>query len=227
MKYATVEYVIASLPHPILSAVPGGPDYHTHHDIRKFLPANARSIDTHLGVGAFGYLGVIISNIAYEGISPLAAWVNPPLPGRAPEEIEGGGTAAQIGANKHSWEEATSAFKTYNTVQSALKKHIITLFEPMYLEILNDDLVGFSNTTVRYMLDHLFLSYSSITDVDIKQNFENMRTAWDPQQPVETLFKQIQDCVEFAESGGVTIGATQKLSSAYSKNFKSGKFNSD
>jgi hypothetical protein len=53
-----------------------------------------------------------------------------------------------------------------------------------------------------------------------------MRKAWDPQQPVETLLKQIQDCVDFAEAGGVAIGAAQKLSSAYSKIFKSGKFNS-
>jgi hypothetical protein len=53
-----------------------------------------------------------------------------------------------------------------------------------------------------------------------------MRKAWDPQQPVETLLKHIQDCVEFAEAGGVAIGAAQKLSSAYSKIFKSGKFNS-
>jgi hypothetical protein len=47
-----------------------------------------------------------------------------------------------------------------------------------------------------------------------------------PQQPVETIFKHIQDCVDFAETGGVTIGTAQKLSSAYSKIFKSGKFNS-
>jgi hypothetical protein len=53
-----------------------------------------------------------------------------------------------------------------------------------------------------------------------------MRKAWDPQQTVETLFKQIQDCVDFTEAGGVAIGAAQKLSSAYSKFFKSGKFNS-
>jgi hypothetical protein len=96
----------------------------------------------------------------------------------------------------------------------------------MYIEIINDDLFGFANTTSRDMLDHLFLSYGSITAVDIEQNFDNMRKAWDPQQPVETLFKQIQDCVDFAEAGGVSIGAAQKLSSAYSNIFKSGKFNS-
>jgi hypothetical protein len=85
--------------------------------------------------------------------------------------IEGGGTASQISAAKHRWEEAITAFKTYNTVQSALKKQIITIVEPMYIEILNDDLVGFANTTSRDMLDHLFLSYGSITAVDIEQNF--------------------------------------------------------
>jgi hypothetical protein len=38
------------------------------------LHANARSIDTHLGGGgAFGNLGVIISDAAYEIISPLTA----------------------------------------------------------------------------------------------------------------------------------------------------------
>jgi hypothetical protein len=172
------------------------------------------------------HLGVIISDIAYEGISPLTASVNPPFPGRFPVVIEGGGKAAQISANKHRWEEATIDFKTCNTVQSALKKQIITVVEPIYIEILNDDLVGFANTTSRDMLDQLFLSYDIITAVDIEQNFENMRNAWDPHQPVETLFKQIQDCVDFAEAGGVTIGAAQKLSSAYSKIFKSGKFNS-
>jgi hypothetical protein len=71
------------------------------------------------------------------------------------------------------------------------------------------------------MIDHLFLSYGRITAVDIEQNFENIRKAWYPQQPVETLFKQIQDCVDFAEAGEVAIGEAQKMSSAYSKIFKS------
>jgi hypothetical protein len=96
----------------------------------------------------------------------------------------------------------------------------------MYIEILNGDIIGFANTTSRDMIDHLFLSYGSITDVYIDQNFENMRKAWDPQQPVETIFKQNQDCVDLAEAGVFTIGAAQKLSSVYSKIFKSGKFNS-
>jgi hypothetical protein len=217
MKYVTVEDVISCFPHPVLPSVTGEPDYHTLHAIRKILRANARSIDTHLGGGAFGNLGIIISDAAYEMISPLNAWENPEFTGRAPTAIEGGGTTAQISTAKHRWEEGIIDFKTYNKVQSALKKQIITVIEPMNIEILNDDLVVFANTTSRDMLDHLLISYGSITAVDIEQNFKNMRKAWDPHQPVEMLFKQIQDCVDFSEAGGVAIGAAQKLSSAYSK----------
>jgi hypothetical protein len=133
MKYATVEDVIASFPHPVLPPVPGEPDQHTLHAIHKMLWANARSIETHLGGGAFGHLGFIISDFAYEGISQLTAWVNLPFPGRTPVVIEGGGTAEKISANKHRWEEVSISFKTYSTVQSALKKHIITVVEPMYI----------------------------------------------------------------------------------------------
>jgi hypothetical protein len=76
------------------------------------LRANALSIYTHLGREAFENIGVIISDTAYGMISPMTAWENPEFPGRAP---------ARISAEKHRWEEATNDFKTYNTVQSALK----------------------------------------------------------------------------------------------------------
>jgi hypothetical protein len=50
------------------------------------------------------------------------------------------------------------------------------------------------------MLDHLFVSYGNITAVNLENNFEQMRHAWDPRQPVESLFKQIQDCADYYEA---------------------------
>jgi hypothetical protein len=61
MKNPSVEDIIASFPHPILPTVQGEPDYHTIHAIRKLLQSNARSIDSHLGGGALGHLGLILS----------------------------------------------------------------------------------------------------------------------------------------------------------------------
>jgi hypothetical protein len=79
----------------------------------------------------------------------------------------------------------------------------------MYLDIFNDNMVGYANISSRRMLDHLFETYGNITAVDLGINFEHMRRACDPQQPVETLFKQIQDCADYSEAGGVLIGHPQ------------------
>jgi hypothetical protein len=51
-----------------------------------------------------------------------------------------------------------------------------------------------------------------------------MRRAWDPQQPVETLFKQIQDCADYSEEGGFPIGPSQQINIGYSKIFATGHF---
>jgi hypothetical protein len=89
MKYSTVEDVMASFPHPILPEVQGETDYQTIHATRKFFQANSRAIDTHLGGGTLGHLGLIISDAAYTMISPTTneesiIWVTPNASGRAP-----------------------------------------------------------------------------------------------------------------------------------------------
>jgi hypothetical protein len=112
----------------------------------------------------------------------------------------------------------------FNTVQQALTKQIITVFERMYLEILNDAMVGFANIISRDMLDHLSLTYGIINDVDLEHNFKQMRRAWDPHHPVETLFKQIQHCADFSEEGGVTTGHPQQINVGYVKIFATCNF---
>jgi hypothetical protein len=94
----------------------------------------------------------------------------------------------------------------------------------MYLDVLNDNMVGFANISARDMLDHLFSTYVNITAVDLEINFEHMRRAWDPQQPVEALFKQIQDCADYSEAFGVLIGHPQQINVGYAKIFATGHF---
>jgi hypothetical protein len=134
------------------------------------------------------------------------------------------GTAAQLSAARHIWEEAVLTFFTFNTVQRALKKQIITVFEPMYLYIINYDMVYFANISAHEILDHLFMTYGNITAVDLEHNFEHICRAWDPQQPVESLFKQIQDCAYFSAAGGIITGNTQQINVGYAKIFATGHF---
>jgi hypothetical protein len=105
MKYATVENVMASFPHPVLPTVQGDPDYQTIHATQKFLQANYRAIETHLGL--------IISDAYYAMIAPTTdagptLWTTPPVLGRAPANTDG--TAAQISEARHSWEEDVQTY---------------------------------------------------------------------------------------------------------------------
>jgi hypothetical protein len=94
----------------------------------------------------------------------------------------------------------------------------------MYLDILNENMVGYANISARDMLDHLFETYGNITAVDLEINFEHMRRAWDPQRPVESLFKRIQDCADYSEAGGVLIGHPQQINVWNAKIFATGHF---
>jgi hypothetical protein len=92
------------------------------------------------------------------------------------------------------------------------------------LDVFNDNMVGFANVSARDMLDHLFTTCGNITAVDLDNNFEHMRRAWDPQQPVESLFKQIQGCADYSEAGGVLIGHPQQINVGYANIFATGHF---
>jgi hypothetical protein len=218
---------MASFPHPVLPTVQGEPDYQTIHTTQKLLQANSRAIGTHVGGGTLGQLGLIISDASYAMIAPTTdagptLWTSPTTPGRAPSNTDG--TYAQISAARHIWEEDVQTYRTCTSVQQALKKQIISVFEPIYLEIFSNNVVGYANISARDMLDHFFDTYGNITLVDLEINFEHMRRAWDPQHPVESLFKQIQDCAEYSEAGGILIGNPQQINVGYAKIFATGHF---
>jgi hypothetical protein len=130
---------MASLPHPLLPTVQGEPDYQTINATKIFLQANSRAIDIHLGGGTLGHLGLIILDASYAMIAPTTNnkptfWITPQAPGQAPATEDG--TAAQISTARHIWEEDVQTYRTCTSVQQALKKQIISVFEPMYLDIL-------------------------------------------------------------------------------------------
>jgi hypothetical protein len=125
-----------------------------------------------------GHLGLIISDSSYAMIAPTTdygptRWITPQAPGRAPANTDG--TAAQISAARHIWEEDVETYRTCTSVQQALKKQIISVFEPMYLDIFNDNMVGYAKISERDMLDHLFETYGNITAIDLARSTLNTR----------------------------------------------------
>jgi hypothetical protein len=99
MKYANIEDMSACFPYPVRPIVQGKRDDQIIHANREFIKANSRAIDTHLGGGTRGNMGLIISDEYYDMISPPTdavplLWTSPQAPGWAPTNT--GGISARI-----------------------------------------------------------------------------------------------------------------------------------
>jgi hypothetical protein len=91
-------------------------------------------------------------------------------------------------------------------INQSIKKMIIDVFEDQYLNVLSDEIIGYANCTSLQLLPHLLTHYVMIAPTDLTQNYERLNTPYDPNQPNENLFQQIQDTRAFAVAGGQPYG---------------------
>jgi hypothetical protein len=63
-----------------------------------------------------------------------------------------------------------------------------------------------------------------IAPTELTQKYERLNTLYDPNQPIETLFQQIQDARAFAVAGGQPYGAAMIVNVAYTLVFNTGLF---
>jgi hypothetical protein len=124
-------------------------------------------------------------------------------------------TAAVIAETTRLHLEATQVYRTYHNVDQAIKKLIIESFEDAYLNSLSDEIGGYANCTSLQLLTHLLTYYAMIAPTELTQNYERLNTPYDPNQPIETLFQQIQDARAFAVAGGQPCGAAMIVNVAY------------
>jgi hypothetical protein len=106
-------------------------------------------------------------------------------------------------------------YHTYHNVDQAIKKLIIKSFNDAYLNALLDEIVGYENCTSLQFLTHLLTYYAMIAPTELTQNYKRLHTPYDPNQPIETLFQQIQDARAFAVAGGQPYGAAMIVNVAY------------
>jgi hypothetical protein len=63
-----------------------------------------------------------------------------------------------------------------------------------------------------------------IAPTELTQNYKRLNTPYDPNQPIETLFQQIQEARAFAVTGGQPYGAAMIVNVAYTLVFNTGLF---
>jgi hypothetical protein len=115
-------------------------------------------------------------------------------------------------------------YRTYQNVDQAIEKLLIEAFDDVYLNALSDEVVGYANCTSLDILTRLLTYYAMIAPTELTQNYERLNTPYDPNQPIETLFQQIQDAGAFAVAGGQPHGAAMIINVAYTLVFNTGLY---
>jgi hypothetical protein len=115
-------------------------------------------------------------------------------------------------------------YHTYHNVDQAIQKLITESFDDAYRNALSDKIVGYANCTSLQLLTQLLTYYTMISPTELTQNYERLNAPYDPNQPIETLFQQIQEAPAFAVAGGQPYGAAMIVNLAYTLVFNTGLF---
>ena len=222
---STVEKIVENFPYPTLTPIAGVPDYEALAELHTQANANSSSIQSNLGGGNHGLLAVTLEAAV---LNTLAAtpFVIPVNPGANPV-IPANATGVQIASLQKAHKDATTAFHQYINVDKALNQQLIEAVDDIYLKALRNKYVGFSNQTFLTMIAHLYLHYAKISPTDLSLNDKAMKKPYDPNQPIENLFEQINDAVEYAAAAKNPYTNAQIESTAYQLVFNTGVFSLD
>jgi hypothetical protein len=221
MTASTTDELIAGFPHSSLPKVTGEPTFEDLKVIRRLLNTNATIVASYKGGGSHGHLGIIMTSEEYFAIA-VDVFPVPNNPGPSAVVVVGM-TAAVIAETTRLHREATQVYRTCHNVDQAIKKLIIESFDDAYLNALSDEIVGYTNCTSLQLL-HLLTYYAMIAPTELTHNYERLNTLYDPNQPIETLFQQIQDARAFAVASSQLYGAAMIVNVAYTLIFNTGLF---
>ena len=219
----TVEKYIETFPITTLTRIAGQPTYEQIKEVNEELNANAASIVSSRGGGAHGNLALTVSPATYATLL-ATLFVAPTMPNAV---NPAGLTGPQIANANRVYEEQKAEFHSYVNLQNALKKQLIAAVDPLFLQTIRQQYVGFANRSLREMLQHLYDTYADISAENLEENDKKMREPWDPNAPFEELIKQIKDAVDLADHAGAPYSQEQIVNTAYNLVERTGVFDID
>ena len=218
----TVDNIREGFPHPTVPKHSGLPTYETIKKVHQILKANAASVSSVLSGGQHGLLGLVLTNPIYQHVTGTTFQRPPLLPAFPAIPDDTAILQTQALERRHN-----ASLRTYKEVQrtdQALQQQLLSAFDNMYFQAVRDHHVGYTNVTTLQLLTHLYANYGLVTQNDLSDNDAAMKRPYDPSAPIESLFQQIEDGVEFAEAGHAPYTPQQIIAIAYFLVFQTGIF---
>jgi hypothetical protein len=198
--------ILSQFPHQELSPITSTnerPDYASLVLLRQEVYANALAIDSTRGRGTDGHLGVVTSAARYLAITqtarelPINPGPNPALPSRMATR-DSPHTSEEFAEARRAHARDLLAFRTCATVESLLKRQLLQAVPSTFIYETSDIELGYAQVSTLDLLNHLYLTYGSVTADELSTNMDNLSRQWDPDQQLEDLWAQIRKCQAFA-----------------------------
>jgi hypothetical protein len=97
--------------------------------------------------------------------------------------------------------EQKAEWNNYNNTLKELCTQLLAAVPRDLIEELADDDSNFNNVTQLQIMQYLNELYGRITPEMLEANLEKLATPWNPTDPINTLQKQVKDCMAFAKKG--------------------------
>ena len=110
-----------------MTKIHGEPSFDSLRTLRNQVKANAGSVTTHLGGGALGYLGFLLSPAEYNRVAPGTPFVRPPNPGAL--YILAGTAQHAATRMREDHAEQLRIYRECLDVEAALKKQVMEAIE--------------------------------------------------------------------------------------------------
>jgi hypothetical protein len=182
----------------------GTPTFQTLIKLKPDLQENASSVPSNLGGAQNGYLGLILSAPAYHALVGNDAtgapqpFTTPTFPRAVPTIVGISDVAREAELRK--FEADTYAWREYDNMCKALRKHIISAVEDVYIKAKKTRATGYNKVSVNQLLVHLFTQYGDINPNDLAENDKRFIEPWDGAESFENITERFEDCIEFARA---------------------------
>ena len=99
--------------------------------------------------------------------------------------------------------------------------------EEIYVRSLCHWYAGYGQNSTQKLLSHLYATYANIFPTDLQANDKKLRAPYDANHPVENLFDQVENAVNYAAAGNTTYSPEQVVTISFQLVLQTGLFLGD
>ena len=208
-SYTPIDYANAYFPTPTLPRIVGQPNFEKLRALKKALKANAASVQSDLGGGLYGHLGLVLDDATYYRLTN-SHYVTPVHPG--PLTIAENTALHEAVRRREEHVEAIRLFRETVDVKNALMKQITATIDGKYIKELKNTLTDSITRPIHEVLTFLITRYGNVDSRRLAQEEEKVRNfSWNIIDPPVVIFTLIEDLETIAEAARNAKSDTQLL----------------